>query len=357
MRQKHLPRPPPAATTVCVITLDGSLGEGGGQVLRTALSLSLVTGKEFCIANIRANRKKPGLQNQHLQAVNAAAAVGQAEVEGAALNSRQLTFRPRGITHGDFHFAAGTAGSTTLILQTVLPALALAAGPSALVLEGGTHNPMAPPFDFLAKTFLPLFNRMGPTVKAKLDRYGFYPAGGGKLRVTIEPVERPERLDLLNRGNIVSCRCRALVANLPEHIGERELKVLKRKLPLQPDRAEIEIPKSHGMGNVLLVEIESANVTEVFVGFGEKGVRAEIVADRLAKDVTRYVEADVPAGEHLADQLLLPMTLAGGGSFVTLPLSQHALTNIEVIKQFLPVEVKVAPAAENSERVEVLTTA
>lgn len=336
-----------------MITIDGSFGEGGGQILRTSLSLSLVTGREFTIQKVRANREKPGLRHQHLESVRAAAAIGQAEIEGAALGSQELTFRPRGVVAGEYAFAVSTAGSVTLILQTILPALMTAKEPSALVLEGGTHNPMAPPFDFVAKSFLPLVNRMGPTVKAKLDRHGFFPVGGGKMRVTIKPVPALQRLDLVERGNFIACRCRALLANLPEHIGEREIKVLKRKLDVEIKKADVESVASHGMGNVLLVEIESANLTEVFVGFGEKGLRAEIVADRLAKEVNRYLEFQAPVGDHLADQLLLPMALAGGGSFVTMPLSQHAVTNIEVIRQFLPLTLRVSPAGEGMERVEV----
>jgi RNA 3'-terminal phosphate cyclase (ATP) len=334
-----------------MLTIDGSMGEGGGQILRTALALSLVTGRECCIENIRAGRETPGLQTQHLAAVNAAATVGQAEVEGAEKGSQRLVFRPKTILPGDHAFAITTAGSTTLVLQTVLPALMIASGRSALVLEGGTHNPMAPPFEFLAKTFLPLVNRMGPTVKAKLDRHGFYPAGGGKMRVTIEPAAKLTRLDLPERGNIHRIRATAVLSNLPTHIAERELKVLKRKLDLDASSLHLEEAKAHGSGNVLRVEVESANVTEVFTSFGQLGVRAEIVADRLAKEVESYLLAEVPVGEHLADQLLLPLALAGSGSFVTLPLSQHALTNIEVIKQFLPVEVSIVPANETAVRV------
>ena len=335
-----------------MLTLDGSFGEGGGQILRTALGLSLVTGQEFRIEKIRANRKRPGLQRQHLAAVQAAAMIGQAEVQGAELDSSELVFRPHGVAPGEYAFAVGTAGSAALVLQTILPALITAAKPSALVLEGGTHNPLAPPFEFMAKAFLPLVNRMGPSIRAKLDRHGFYPAGGGKMRVTIEP-RKLSGLGLLARGKVLGCRATAIIANLPRHVAERELKVLKRELSLDLADLRTEEVKSHGPGNVLIVEVESANLTEVFVGFGELGVKAEVVAGRLAKDVRRYLDTDVPVGEHLADQLLLPMALAGGGAFGTFPLSQHALTNIEVLKTFLPIEVKIEPACDEAVRVEV----
>jgi len=231
--------------------------------------------------------------------------------------------------------------------------LILASGPSSLVLEGGTHNPLAPPFEFLAQTFLPLLQRMGAIVRIKLDRHGFYPAGGGKMRVTIEPVAKLARLDLGERGSTPTCHATAVVANLPRHIAERELKVLKRELDLEVRDLRMEEVKSHGPGNVVFVEVSCAEVTEGFCGFGELGVRAEVVAGRLAKDVRRYLDTAAPVGEHLADQLLLPLALAGGGSFVTLPLSSHATTNTEVLKLFLPVGVKTEPASDDTVRVEV----
>ena len=167
-----------------MIEIDGSQGEGGGQILRTALALALVTGKPFRITNIRAGRKKPGLLRQHLTAIQAAMAVGGAAAEGATIGSRDLVFHPGAITPGTYRFAVGTAGSTTLVLQTILPALLCAGGESMLTLEGGTHNPFAPPFDFLQTTFLPQVNRLGPKVEAVLERPGFYPAGGGRFRVS-----------------------------------------------------------------------------------------------------------------------------------------------------------------------------
>src|ERR1700722_15265155 len=161
-----------------MIEIDGSFGEGGGQVLRTALSLSLVTGQPFRIDNIRAGREKPGLLRQHLTAVLAAAEIGGATVEGATLGSTALTFSPGKVKPGEYRFAVGTAGSGTLVFQTILPALMLASAPSRITIEGGTHNHAAPPFDFLARTFVPLVERMGPKIRLQFERYGFYTAGG-----------------------------------------------------------------------------------------------------------------------------------------------------------------------------------
>ncbi len=193
-----------------MITIDGSQGEGGGQVLRTSLGLSLVTGKAFRIEKIRAGREKPGLLRQHLTAVRAAAQVGGAKVSGDEIGSRTLAFEPEQVRGGEYEFAVGTAGSATLVLQTVLPALIVAGGPSRLTLKGGTHNPWSPPFDFLQKAFLPLLERMGAKVTAELIRPGFYPAGGGEFTVEIQPVPggRLQPLDLLERGETVSRRHR-----------------------------------------------------------------------------------------------------------------------------------------------------
>lgn len=324
-----------------MLTLDGSVGEGGGQILRTALSLSMVTGQPFRIERIRANRKKPGLLHQHLTAVSAAQTISQAKVEGATPGSSHLTFEPRTITPGEYRFAIGTAGSVTLVFQTVLPALMLAGTNSRIVLEGGTHNTMAPPYDFLAKTFLPLLHKMGPGVCGAISRYGFYPSGGGQLEFTIEPSAKLTPLELLERGPITHRLARALAANLPVVIAERELEEVMRQLDWPEDVCKSESVRSVGPGNALLIEMGSASVLEIVTGYGERAVPAKAVAAKAAQEARRYLDADVPVGEHLADQLLIPFALAGGGAFKTLPLSSHATTNIEVIQRFLPLKIEV----------------
>ena len=205
-----------------MLTLDGSLGEGGGQIIRSSLSLSLLTGKAFTITNVRGRRAKPGLRQQHLTAVRAAAEVSSATVKGASVGSSCLSFEPRNVRAGDYTFRIGTAGSTTLVFQTLLPAFLQCAAPTTLHLEGGTHNPFAPPYDFLAQAFLPLVNRLGPSVATQLDRHGFYPMGNGRFTARIQPSTELRGMDLLERGEIVRKRVRALVANLPTHIAERE---------------------------------------------------------------------------------------------------------------------------------------
>lgn len=328
-----------------MLTIDGSQGEGGGQIVRSSLALSLVTGKPVTIERVRAGRRKPGLGRQHLKAVQAARKISKAKVDGAELGSSRIVFRPGEVKAGDYSFRIATAGSTTLVLQTVLPALMIADDVSTITLEGGTHNPLAPPYDFLAKVYLPLVARMGPQVKTDLERPGFYPAGGGKFTVEIHPVEKLGRFELVERGQIAARRVRAVVANLPGHIAERECSTVAEKTRWDQSCFEIhEAAGSPGPGNVVMIELESTNVTELFTGFGERGVRAETVATRVLDSALRYAKADVPVGENLADQLMLPLGVGayqgtGGGGFRTLALSRHSMTHIQVLKTFLDIKI------------------
>lgn len=332
-----------------VLTIDGSWGEGGGQVLRTSLALSLLTGKPFRIVGIRKRRSRPGLRPQHLTAVRASEEVGNATVTGAEIGSQELTFTPQPVRGGGYAFDIGTAGSTTLVLQTVLPALISASEPSNLLLEGGTHNPQSPAFEFIERAYLPLVRRLGPNVRATLERPGFYPAGGGRMRVEIEPVSELMPFDLLDRGVIREHRATATVAHLPRHIAERELDVLSRKLRWDPDCFSIvERVDADGPGNVVIVELIAEHVTEVFAGFGQKGVPAEEVAKRLGNEVKEYLRAEVPVGRHLADQLVLLNGIAGGGAFRTLSPTGHLTTQLRVIRAFLAVDFEVSREATGS---------
>lgn len=336
------------------IEIDGSRGEGGGQILRSALALSLVTGTPFRVVNVRAGRRRPGLMRQHLTAVLAAAQVGSARVTGAEIGSRELTFAPGPARAGDYRFSVGTAGSATLVLQTVFPALALARGRSTVTVEGGTHNPLAPPFDFLARAWLPLVARMGPRAVATLERPGFYPAGGGRLRVEVEPAPAFGRLELLERGALRGRRATAVVALLARTIAERELRALRARLGWDEALGSIEhVRDAVGPGNVVTVELESEHVTEVFTGFGEKGVSAERVGEAVAAEVRQYLAAEVPVGPHLADQLLLPMALGGGGTFRTVAPTSHTRTHAELLRTFLGAEIAIVPDGERSFRVTV----
>lgn len=336
------------------IELDGAQGEGGGQILRTALSLAMYTGQPMRIVNIRAKRKNPGLMRQHLTAVQAAAQICGAKVEGDAVGSSQLSFIPGSVQGGHYAFSIGTAGSCTLVLQTVLPALLFADRPSRIELSGGTHNPMSPPFPFLQRAFLPLLRRMGADVELSLERYGFYPAGGGKLHAQITPSGPLSPLHLPERGERIQAYAECVFSALPMQIAERELAVIKQRLGwAEPQLLPREIDHRQGPGNVLLVTLEHKQVCEVFVGFGEKGVAAESVATKVVKAVRAYLAGNAAVGPFLADQLLLPMALAGGGSFTTSHWSPHAATNAEVIQRFLSISIRHEKSANGVVQVNV----
>ncbi len=323
------------------IILDGSLGEGGGQILRSALSLAMCTGTPFRIERIRARRKKPGLLRQHLTAVSAAAEICGAQLEGAHLGSTALTFAPGAIKSGDYRFAIGTAGSCTLVLQTVLPALLMAGAASRVRLQGGTHNPMAPPFHFLQRAFMPLLRAMGANVTLELNRFGFFPAGGGDFTADIQPA-RLVPLHLSARGERTAAYVESFVAGVPGHVALRELEAVGKAMNWDKDQLQVRgLPNEQGPGNALMITLAHEYVTEVFTAFGEKGTPAEQVAKRVVGEARDYLSSTAAVGEHLADQLLLPLALAGAGSFTATQASAHTTTNAEVIQRFLPVTIDI----------------
>jgi RNA 3'-terminal phosphate cyclase (ATP) len=330
-----------------MLTIDGSEGEGGGQILRTALSLSLVTGREVWIEKIRAGRPKPGLLRQHLACVRAVEAIG-ARVEGAAIGSASVAVRPGSVRGGEHRFSVGSAGSACLVLQTVLPPLLFADAPSRLRIEGGTHNPFAPPFDFIERVFLPVLRRMGAEVDARIERAGFHPAGGGQIEVDIRPIRALQPIALEERGPIATRRATALFANLPASVARRELEVVQGRLGLEESELQIREEKSSiGPGNALLIEIGFESGTEIVSAFGERGVRAESVAERAVREYRRFVAAGAPVGRRLADQLIVPLALAGAGRFRTQPLSEHTRTNIEVVRRFIDCRIEAIEDPEN----------
>ena len=337
-----------------MITVDGSEGEGGGQILRTSLALSLITGTPVRIVNIRAKRQKPGLLRQHLTAVHAAAKIGDANVEGAELGSASLTFVPNAVRPGEYAFSIGTAGSTMLVLQTILLPLALAGGESVVELEGGTHNSGSPPFEFLEHAYLPLLRRMGAAIELELIRPGFYPAGGGRILVHIGATKRLGPLDLETRGAIVTRCARAVVANLPIAIAEREVRTAAEELGWPDESLQAEtLSGSAGPGNAISIIVGSENVTDVFTAFGARGVPAEAVARDAARQAKRYLDSGAAVGEHLADQLLLPLALGDGGVFTTTPLTAHSTTNIDVIRRFIDRAIEHERVSSDVTRVRV----
>jgi len=325
---------------------------GGGQLLRSSLSLALVTGRAFRMTNIRGKRPKPGLMRQHLTCVKAATEVCGAEVQGADMGSTELVFHPGKIATGDYTFAIGSGGSTTLVLQTLLPALLHAEAASTVRIEGGTHNPMAPPFEFIEQCFLPVMQSMGVKASVTLERPGFMQAGGGVIMANIAPIKKWKKLTLIERGELAESFGRVLQAHLPGEIAKREISTASHLLNWPEDRIDLRYAnESIGPGNAILLSARFANVCEISSGIAQMGRSAESVATSAAKGLRSYLASSAPVGAHLADQLLLPMALAGGGVFHTLSITDHTRTNIEVIEQFLPVTFAVTEAAAGIKQV------
>lgn len=351
-----------------MLTIDGSYGEGGGQVLRTALTLSVLTSRPVCIDRIRAGRKKPGLQPQHLTAVRAAAAISAADLKGAELGSQTLTFVPGdSIQPGEYVLdvaeaaQGGSAGSVSLVLQTILLPLAMAAGESRVTLRGGTHVPWAPPVSYLEHVFLPIVARMGVQAEIELTRWGFYPAGGGEIRVRIKGQAKPLRpISLVERGTLQRVWGTAAVTNLPAHIPQRMATRAHNALAEEDIQAQVTPLRLRGTGPgagvFLFAEYTAPSGHERaiagFTAYGRKGLPAERVAEAACQEMLAHHRSGAPVDPHLADQLVLPLAWAAAGPDVsdspttesrisTSKISQHLLTNVWVVEQFLTRELGI----------------
>ena len=328
------------------ILVDGSAGEGGGQILRTSLALACITGKSLHIENIRAARRNPGLGKQHLACVHAARKISDGQCHGAALSSKVLDFEPGAVLGGNFRFDIGSAGSASLVAQTVLPALFLADKPSRVTVTGGTHNPLAPPFDFVCETFLPAIAVAGFGANCRLLKHGFFPAGGGKMMFDSQPWEestsggRPT-IDLCERDEQIQIHARIYTAKLPAHIAQRQERLLiESKLNIQ-DVEHIEATDSVGPGNCVMIRLLGRNRTEVFTAFGMRGKPSQKVVGEVVSLAKDFFSSGAAIDRFLADQLLIYMAISKGGCYTTNELSSHLLTNMEIIKKFLPTEFTV----------------
>lgn len=344
-----------------MITIDGAMGEGGGQVLRTSLTLAMLTSQPLKLINIRAKRNKPGLLRQHLTAVLAAQQITNGQVTGAQLGSQSVEFVPGKIAAGDYHFTIGSAGSTVLVCQTILLALAFADEPSTVTFEDGTHNGKSPSLSFLQQSFLPLLAHMGVKTEVSVERYGFYPAGGGKWSITIYPTPDLKPFELIAPGaefsvDLDNCSLTAVMCRLARKIGEREIAAATDTLAWQGVRNELLHVESPAPGNSFQVAIAVEHNSIMFEEVGRVGVSAERVANGAAKRSRDFIASYAAVEEHLADQLLLPMALAQGGCFTTTKPSLHTTTNIDVIKQFLPLNFMITRENENLYYIEVLRT-
>jgi RNA 3'-terminal phosphate cyclase (ATP) len=328
------------------LEIDGSSGEGGGQILRTALSLSVLTKTPLRILNIRAGRAKAGLMRQHLVCVEAAAAISAAIVEGAELGATSLCFTPQTLVDGAHHFKIGSAGSAMLVLETVLPALLSAEQSSRITIEGGTHNMLAPSSSFLQRCFLPQLEKMGAKLDLEIEQIGLFPSGGGRIVLQVTPGQL-SAINLMERGNLIGFGAEAITARVPFSVTQRELDTVQAHYEkcLIPSFAKankkllaadaIDAGRFTGPGNVLSVWAQFEHVSELITAFGARGVSAERVAQSACHELDQYLSnSHAVIGEHLSDQLLLPMYLAGGGEFRCAEISSHLQSNIDTINAF-----------------------
>ena len=335
-----------------LLEINGAMGEGGGQVLRTSLTLSILTGQSVFIRNIRANRSKHGLLAQHLKSVDAAAAISKAHVEGAALGSSSLTFRPSTIDSGRYRFDIGTAGATSLVFQTIFLPLTRAAAASSVIITGGTHVKWSPCYHFLEQHWLPIVKQLGFDVDMELNTAGFYPQGGGRIDCVICPVNSITPLDLTTRGKLERITGISGVANLNREIGERQKRqALGRLVSIapklgQPDiQIKIQELASPTRGTLLLLVAEFEHGRACYYGLGELGKPAERVADEAVDALLAFFDSGAALDQFLADQLLLPLSFANGPSkFQTSQVTQHLITNADIIRLFLPVKISIEGA-------------
>ncbi len=327
-----------------MIQIDGSFGEGGGQILRSSLALSILTGEELRIVNVRANRSKPGLRPQHLAAVEASAKASKASLRGASIGSMELVFCPDRITAGKYHFDIGTAGSTALVLQTIFMPLIQAQSASTVTITGGTHVRWSPCFHYLDWHWLYFLRQIGVKATLTMEQAGFYPRGGGRIRARLQPAAGLRPLNLTERGDLLQIRGISASANLPAHIARRQrqrvVSRLGHKVPLNDIRT-VKLP-SPVKGTVMLLLAEYEQAQACVFALGELGKRAETVADEAVDAWVRFDRSGAAVDRYLADQLLLPLALASGVSTLhTAEVTQHLLTNAEVIRSFLPVGIDI----------------
>ncbi|OGW52725.1 MAG: hypothetical protein A2Z60_05425 [Nitrospirae bacterium RIFCSPLOWO2_02_42_7] len=348
------------------IKIDGSYGEGGGQILRSALALSIILSRPIEIINIRKGRKKGGLQPQHLTCVNACRDISGAYVDGNEIGSTTLRFNPKGIKSGSFMFDVaekrGSAGSTSLVLQTLLPPLILSkfgdtspvfpkkigeVSPSyhtRLTIKGGTHVPWSPPFHYLKEIFLPVIEKMGCNVRLSIDKWGWYPKGGGIVHADINPVPKLKGITLNDRGKLIRIYGLSVVSNLPLSIAERQrsegVKVLK-DLTNDIDIDVVTSP-SIGKGTFFFIIAEYEGIKTGFSSLGAIGKSAEDVTREACKDFLDYHKAEGAVDPHLADQIIPYIALADGpSSFTTTKITRHLITNIWTVKQLMNINIKI----------------
>ena len=339
-----------------MIQIDGSYGEGGGQILRTSLALSLMTGKPFEIKNIRANRKRPGLMTQHLKSVEAAKLICNGKIQGAKMNSAYLSFEPGKVTSGDYTINISTAGAATLVLQTIYLPLAFCQSESNVTITGGTHVPWSPCFHYLKKQWLPFLGKIGFKMKLTLDRAGFYPNGQGKIRAGIFPIEKLFPITLTERGSLVKIHGISAVANLDKSVAVRQQQQAQKRMKKAGYKTEISIENvpSKFKSTMFLLQPVFETSSGCFTALGAIGKRAEKVADEAVIETLEYLSKDGCVDKYLADQLILPLSFVKGKSvFTTTEITEHLRTNVAVVKKFLDINITVEREGSNSGRITI----
>lgn len=337
------------------IEIDGSFGEGGGQILRTALSLSCITRQSLKLFNIRKGRKKPGLMPQHITCVNAVAEISGAAVSGNEMGSTELLFTPEKVRHGDYIFDIKTAGSSSLVIQTLLPPLILAEGESRIAIKGGTHVPFSPVYHYVAEVFVPMLRKIGVNVEPSISKYGFYPKGGGEVNFKVSPVKEIKGLNLASRERLLSIYGYSGVGNLPTSIAERQKKSLQQKLyPAPSDIKILEVP-SFGEGTFVFLRADYENTIAGFSSLGKRGKRAEDVGIEAAEDFHDFHSTSACLDPHLADQIIIYLALSHkDSSFTTSRITQHLITNLSVVEKFLRIEYQVEGVLNSEGRVNLM---
>jgi len=332
-----------------IVSIDGSAGEGGGQILRTSLALSCITGKTLHIGNIRAARRNPGLAKQHISCVRAACQICNGKCNGAVQHSQVLNFQPGLVQDGNFCFDIGSAGSVSLVIQTVLPVLFLVDIPSTVTVTGGTHNPLAPPFDFLSETFLPAVEAADFHGSCKLVKHGFFPAGGGKITFNILPrqINSHKIINFCEPTDKPQISARIYTAKLPENIAGKQRSLLLQSGLDFKDIEHIEVTDSDGPGNCVVIRLRSTNHTTVFTAFGQRGKPSHKVISEVVDLAKDFLDSGAAVDSFLADQLLIYMAISKAGCFITNALAAHLTTNMEIIKKFLDVNFCVDKQNEN----------
>jgi RNA 3'-terminal phosphate cyclase (ATP) len=340
-----------------MLEIDGSYGEGGGQTLRTALSLSCLTNTPFRLYNIRKGRKKPGLMPQHLMCINALTLISNAKVKGNSKGSPEIVFEPSEVKAGDYVFDIGTAGSTSLLLQALLPPLIFENNPFSVTLKGGTHVPFSPSFHYISEIFLPVLNRIGVMVTATIKNYGFYPKGGGEITVNIEPAKNIQASRLLTRGDISTVKGISCIANLPLSIADRQRDAAVKMISQSGLTAEINTHtvSSPGTGTFIFLKPETDTCHSGFSSLGERGKKAELVGEEAANEFLEYYKTPACLDHYLADQIILYLAVANGeSSFTTSRITDHLLTNLWVIDRFLRLKYTIAGKKGLAGRVDLI---